>query len=97
MVAKTKANYVSVKEAENLIRNSNGRFITATFIKRSNNELRTMNARIGVHKNLVGIRKSKKGGTGLVMVYDMSKKAYRNINVSGLRALRMNGKTYLVY
>jgi hypothetical protein len=83
---------ITVKQAEDIIRRSNGQFITVSFIKRTNSQLRTMNCRVGVHKNLNGKRVRTK--PGLIRVFDMTKKEYRNINLSGLRNLRAMGREF---
>ena len=86
---------ISVKEAVEKMQNSKGKFMTVSFIKRSNNELRTMNCRTGVSKGVKGTKKNRKG-TGLMTVFDMTKKNFRNVNVSGIRQLKINGETYNV-
>jgi hypothetical protein len=88
---------ISVNEAVTLIATSKGKFFTASFVKRSDNSLRTMNCRVGVKKGLKKESTSKKRrNAGLVTVYDMTNRGYRNINVSGLRRLRIFGKEYQV-
>lgn len=85
---------ITVAKAEELIKKSNGKFITVSFIKRTNSELRVMNCRVGVKKNLKGTGRKPKAG--LVRVFDMTKKEYRNINVSGLRTIKALGKEYAI-
>ena len=89
------ARKISVDKAAKIITDSKGKFITVTFVKRTNNKLRTMNCRVGVMKDLKGkrIRKIK---PGLVRVWDTTKKQYRNINISGLRSVKANGAEYIV-
>ena len=45
---------ISRVKAIDLIRGSKGRVFTVTFIKRTNGDVRTMNARIGVSKYVTG-------------------------------------------
>jgi C-terminal processing protease CtpA/Prc len=87
---------ISVNEAVDKIRNSKGRFITVSFIKRSDNSLRTMNCRIGVSKGVKGVKRGSKRNVGLITVYDMGNKEFRNINISGLRRVKISGKEYQV-
>ena len=87
---------VDVNQAVDVIKNSNGKFMTVSFIKRSNNELRTMNCRTGVTKGIIGGRGKAKKATGLITIYDMTKHEWRNINISGLREVRVDGIVYKV-
>ena len=88
-------NSISVAEAVSKMQGSNGKFMTVTFTKRGNNAIRTMNCRTGVSKGVKGTRRARKNA-GLMTVYDMTKREFRNINVSGLRSLRLNGLEYQV-
>jgi hypothetical protein len=87
---------ISPKQAAEMISNAGGRFFTVTFVKRTNNEFRTINCRRGVSKGVKGTSGRKQKTTGLVTVYDMHKKGYRRINLSGVRDIRMNGVQYNV-
>ena len=92
----TNPTLVSTKEMVNILHaKAKGTFFTVGFTKRTNNEYRQMNCRLGVQKGLKGTKKNKRN-TGLLTVYDMTKKAYRNINLSGLRWVKLRGETYLV-
>lgn len=84
---------ITVNEALEKIKSSKGKFFTATFVKRTNLELRTMNCRLGVKKNIKG-NDHRKSHPDLLTVYDMSNKGYRTINITGLRSLSIDGKTY---
>ena len=72
---------------------SDGKVFTVTFIKK-NGEERVMNARLGVKKHL-------KGGTqpynpadyNLLTVFDMQKRAYRNINFNTITKVVIGGVT----
>jgi len=92
---KIKKRTVSAAKAANIIRESSGRFITVDFTKRTDSKLRTMNCRVGVFKGVKGGKRKKKD-PGLITVFDMQKKGYRTINVSGLRRVRHNGIDYRV-
>lgn len=85
---------ISVQEAVAKIHSSRGKFFTVLFTKRSDNTMRKMNCRTGVRKDLKGVGRAKK--IDLITVYDMVKKEYRNINVSGLREIKIGGKNYKV-
>ncbi|MFW6130449.1 MAG: hypothetical protein ACOC56_04620 [Atribacterota bacterium] len=91
-----KQEVVSAKEAANMIKESNGKFMTVVFTKRSTGENRKMNCRTGVKKGVKGSGKRRAQKDGLITVYDMSKKGFRTINISGLRSICMNNKNYCV-
>jgi len=65
-----------------------GRFFTVKFVKRTDGQIRTMNARLGVTKHL-------QGGTqgydpkahNLITVWDAQAKDYRSINLETVFAL----------
>ena len=86
---------ITVQDAVSLIKKSNGKFMTVSFTKRSDNSLRRMNCRIGVSKGVKGTRRSQRN-TGLITVYDMTNREFRNVNVSGLRSLRLNKQEYQI-
>ena len=86
---------ISVSDAVGLIQKSNGKIMTVSFIKRGDNTLRTMNCRTGVSKGVKGKKRARRN-IGLITVYEMSKKEFRHINVSGLRALKLGGHKYSV-
>ena len=87
--------YVSSKEAIDLIKKNGSTFFTLAFTKRTDNTLRVMNARTGVKKGLKNTGKHKTDAS-LMLVYDMTKRGYRTINVSGIRWLKLKGKTFIV-
>lgn len=71
------------------------RFFTVTFIKRTTGEERVMLARLGVTAHLAGgelpydaIKKR------LVTVWDVQKKAYRNIPLENILSIKTKGVTY---
>lgn len=86
--------YVSPQEVKGLLDMSNGRFLTVKFVKRTDSAVRVMNCRTLVGKGSKKKRRSKK--PGLYKVYDVSKAAWRTINLSGVHQVSMNGTTYKV-
>ena len=86
---------ISIPEAVDIIKKKGKNFFSVAFTKRSDNHLRIMNCRTGVSKGVKGTGKKKKDNS-LITVYDVNKKNYRNINVSGLRALRIKGENFIV-
>jgi hypothetical protein len=88
---------ISPQEAADLIAKAGSKIFTVTFVKRTDNSLRTINCRRGVHKGLKndGTKKASKK-PGLVTVYDMQLKDYRMINLSGIRTIRMGKTEYQV-
>jgi len=89
---------ITVSDAVGLIQKSNGKIMTVSFIKRGDNTLRIMNCRTGVSKGVKNVKRRKRirKNIGLITVYEMSKKSFRHINVSGIRALRLGGQQYKV-
>lgn len=87
---------ISTIDAKNLIEASKGKIFTVWFIKKDNN-LREMNARLGVKAYL-------KGGElpydpvekGLIPVFDLQIKRYRMINWTTIKKLKINGREYNV-
>lgn len=65
-----------------------GKIFTLEFTKKDGS-VRRMNCRVGVHKHLRGGEKSWKEQDfpNLVTVFDMQKKAYRNINLDTAREM----------
>ncbi len=81
--------------ADFLKRICNGTMFTVHFIKRTNGDERTMNARTGVKKYLSG------GELGydpvekkLLPVYDMQVESYRSIPLDAIVWLKYQGKTW---
>jgi hypothetical protein len=90
-----KTKKISPEKAVEMIYDAGSQFFTVTFVKRTDNTLRTMNCRRGVKAGVKGTGKKSKP-KGLVTVYDMKNRAYRRINLSGIRQLRMHGTEYKV-
>jgi hypothetical protein len=77
------------------IEETNGKFFTVRFYKRTNGEVRQMSCRTGVTKGLV--ENPSRPGTdfkknNLVGVYDMTVKDYRSIPKEGIFAIKINGE-----
>jgi hypothetical protein len=86
---------ISTREAAELIRHSNGAFFTATFQKRSDGTLRTMNCRLGVKCHLRGGDAAYDfAEKGLVPVFDMVKQDYRCIPLEAITWLAISGQQY---
>lgn len=85
-----------------LIRNSNGSFITVTFVKRTTGEERTMTCRTGVHAYTKGVGlKYDRNEKDLIGVWVVNEnkagaEAYRSISVEGLRSAKIKGELYAV-
>lgn len=72
---------------------TDGKIFTVKFFKRSNSELRVMNCRLGVKKDLKGDGpKYDAFSKGLITVYDMQAKGYRNINMECVISITIGGK-----
>lgn len=93
----------NLKLAEFIEKTEGGKIFTVEFYKRGNGELRKMNCRRGVQKGVKGVGlafdpKEK----NLLVVYDMQKinegsdekGAFRMINLSDLKSLKMDGASY---
>ena len=73
----------------------NGRIFTVEFIKRTTGELRVMNCRRGVSKNVKGVGLAFDPGTKALMgVWDMQANAHRFVSLDSLVALKLAGQTY---
>ena len=91
---------ISRAKAVSLIKDSKGKTISATFIKK-NGEERMLNGRTGVYKSphapLTGEGlKYTPSNYGLVNIFDMQKRAYRMVNINTLKELKVSGETYQV-
>jgi hypothetical protein len=84
-----------IQTVAKIIKEQEGKAVTVTFIKRTNNEKRVMNCRLGVKKHL-------KGGTlkynpkdyDLLTCYDLQKKDYRCISLDAVLEVVAAGVTY---
>lgn len=82
--AKTKK--VSRTAAVAMIKNSNGKMITVTFVK-NNGEQRTING---------NYRKAQKSQLGYLTVYSMKDGGYRTVNTRTIKSVKANKTTYVV-
>jgi len=80
-----------------------GKIFTVEFYKRTDGSLRVMNCRRGVQKGVKGVGMAyNPAEKNLLVVYDMQKLeegkdekgAFRMINLSDLKTLKMNGAVY---
>lgn len=78
---------------QQIIQKTNGKVFTVDFTKKDGT-MRTMNARLGVTKHLRGGESTTKDYSNLVTVFDMQKKAYRNINTDTVKRITFGGETY---
>jgi hypothetical protein len=82
-------------EAANIIRSTNGKMFTASFIKKTG-EVRKMNARLQVTKHLAGGESTIKHKANLIGCYDVQSGGYRCINSDTLLEVKANGQVYKV-
>lgn len=67
------------------------------FVKRTNNEVRTINCRFGVVKHLKGGElKYSPEEKKLITVFDMEKVQYRSIATEGIQMVKLQGVEYVV-
>ena len=96
---------ISRKRAVDLINGTKGKVFTVNFVKRTTGEVRKMNARTRVRNYVTGEgMKYNPISKNLITVFDMAiaktlpkdqrHKAYRHINIDGLKTLLTNRKTY---
>jgi hypothetical protein len=71
---------------------SDGRIFTVIFIKRTNDEERTMQARTGVRKGIKGVGlKFNPASYNLISVYDIKKRAFRFISCERIEEIHHHG------
>jgi hypothetical protein len=91
---------ISKQEAAQKIRETKGKILTVTFIKRSNGQKRVLNGRLGVKAYLVGgILPYDPDEKGLIPIKDNSipgRGGYRMINIQGITNLKTGGVEYNV-
>lgn len=72
-----------------------GQFATVKFIKRTTQEERVMNCRIGVKKHLAGGQKAfDDEEKNLITVFDTAKGHYRSINCDSILEVHAHGKRW---
>lgn len=76
--------------------NNGGEIFSVKFLKKDGT-LREMVARLGVTKHLTGQgAKYNASDYGLITVFDMQKKEYRNININTIKSVKINKKEYTI-
>ena len=98
-MSKSKRNkVVGRREISAILRKSKGQAFTVCFRKRTGEkELRIMNARLGVKKGVTGKGMSyDPRGRSLMPVFEMSKKAFRMVDLTSVVWAKVNGTTYTV-
>ena len=88
---------ITTDKAKELIKQTNGRIFSSTFIKKDNT-IRTLTCRLGKrYKSKTGRNAPYKAKEfNLLPVYDMRKKAFRMINFNTLITLTINKNTYTI-
>ena len=89
---------ISRTQAQEIIKEiSNGLIFTVTFLKRTNGEIRQLNCRKGVKKNLTGQGLAfNPAHKGLVGVFDMQKQDYRFISLESILSLSVQGQRFII-
>lgn len=83
--------FVTKNGAMALIKENKGKFFGVSFTKKDGTH-RDMVARLGVTRHLTGKgQKYSPQDHGLLTVFDVANKGYRNINLETLSQLRING------
>lgn len=93
-MSKTTQTTISKNQAVALIKSSNGKIFTTTFIKKDGTA-RTINGRIKVKKNTKG-GKNTSEPLGYITMYSMKDKGYKNMDPRTQVSLSINGKQYKV-
>ena len=90
-------NIITSDQAKELIRETNGRIFSSTFIKKDQT-IRTLTARLGKrYKSKTGKAAPYKAQNyNLLPVYDMQKKAFRMLNFNTLLTLTINKNKYKI-
>lgn len=87
---------ISRQVAVDLIRETGGKFFSATVKKRGSEEVYDINCRTGVHKGITG-----KGGKyvpadrNLILVYK-PKVGYRSIAIEGIQSVKIGGAEFKI-
>ena len=89
---------ISTDKAKELIRDTNGKIFSSTFIKKDGTH-RLMTARLKVTKGLKEDAKPQPyepSKYNLLCVYDMTKQSYRMLNFNTLLTLTINKNNYKI-
>lgn len=86
-------NRINRDEAVRFIRQTDGKFFSVRFTKRTTGEPRHMTARLGVKKHLAGGEPAYNfDNKGLIPVYDIHAPGYRSIPIEGITAVMIRGR-----
>jgi WYL_2, Sm-like SH3 beta-barrel fold len=89
-------NKITLEQAEQLIKSTNGNFFTVTFQKKDGT-MRTLTGRLGVTKDLKGVGMAYDPKEyDMLPVYEMNNKGYRMINLNTIAALKTDGTEYVI-
>lgn len=91
-------NTITTDKAKKLIHETNGKIFSSTFIKK-NGQHRLLTGRLKVSKGLKEYAKPRPydpNKYNLICVYDMTKQAFRMININTLLTLTINKTNYKI-
>jgi len=80
-----------MKNLEQFIQQTKGKFFTVTFIKKDGTE-RTLNGRVGVTKYLKG--GVSRAGDQYITVYDVQNGGYRSVNKDTIKEIKFGKEIY---
>jgi len=80
---------------KNLLIANEGKFFSVTF-KKKDGTIRKLNGRLGVHFQKKLQKPTTSNHYKYIVVYDMQKQAYRNVNMDTVQSLTMLGKHFEV-
>ena len=86
---------INQNQAVELIRSTNGKMFSTTFIKKDGS-VRKMNARMGVTKHLKGGTSTIVHKDNLIGCYDVQTGDYRCVNADTITEVKVGGETYMV-
>lgn len=84
---------INKNKAVELIKSSNGKFFTVTFLNKQNTA-RTINGRLKAPATKSG--KNNATALGYITMYSNKDKGYRNVNSQTVQELKINGSIYNV-
>lgn len=77
----------------NLIKSTNGKIFSVTFLKKDNT-LREMVCRLGVTKHLQGGEDNKAHLPQYINVFEMASEKYKTVTLDTVKSVKVGGKTY---